>query len=320
MQNVLTSNDTTELYIVAHRKILLLVIMVVVVSQLLGCSFKKIAMQSLANALTEDSTSAYAMDNDPQLVREALPFALKTMETLLQSTSNNKKLLTGTAAGFVQYSHAFVLLPANAIEKEDLKKARRGRDRAKHLFLRARGYGLRALEVSHPGISDAIVKEPIAAVSRTDKKDVAALYWTGVAWGSAISVAKDDMALVAELPIVSAIMERALDLDESWQNGAIHEFFIRFDTNRSRAEGGGIDKAEKHFQRAMELNLGRSVSPIVSLAESVCVKQQNRARFESLLNQVLDFDVEQYAEYRLSNILARQRAQLLLADIEDLFI
>jgi predicted anti-sigma-YlaC factor YlaD len=294
--------------------------MVLLISQLLGCSFKKIAVHTLANALTEGSTNAFAMDDDPQLVREALPFALKTMETLLQSDPKNKKLLIGTAAGFVQYSHAFVLLPADAIEKEDLNKARQMRDRAKRLFLRARNYGLRALEISHPGISDSIIMDPFAAVRRADKKAVAALYWTGVAWGSAISVAKDNMALVAELPIVSAVMERALDLDESWQNGAIHEFFIVFDANRSKAEGGGVEKAEKHFQRAMALNKDRSISPLVTLAESVCVKQQNRKRFESLLQQVLEFDVNQYPQYRLSNILARQKAKLLLEDIDDLFI
>jgi predicted anti-sigma-YlaC factor YlaD len=294
--------------------------MVFLISQLLGCSFKKIAVHSLANALTEGSNNVFAMDDDPQLVREALPFALKTMEILLQSAPKNKKLLIGTAAGFVQYSHAFVLLPADAIEKEDLNKARQGRDRAKRLFLRARNYGLRALEISHPGISHTIIKDPSATVRRAVKKDVAALYWTGVAWGSAISVAKDDMGLVAELPIVSAVMERALDLDEGWQNGAIHEFFIVFDANRSIAEGGGIDQAEKHFQRAMELNKGQSISPIISLAESVCVKQQDRRRFESLLKQVLDFDADQYPEYRLSNILARKKAKLLLENIDDLFI
>ena len=305
---------------VTHRQMLLSVLMVFMISQLLGCSFKKIAVHSLANALTEGSTNSFAMDDDPQLVREALPFALKTMETLLQSAPKNKKLLIGTAAGFVQYSHAFVLLPADAIEKVDLSKARQGRDRAKRLFLRARNYGLRALELSHPGISEEIVKDPIASVRNADKKDVPALYWTGLAWGSAISVAKDDMALVAELPVVSALMERALELDESWQNGAIHEFFIIFDASRSKVEGGGIDKAEKHFQRAMALNKGQSISPIVSLAESVCVKQQDRRRFESLLKQVLDFDAEQYPQYRLSNILARQKAKILLEDIDDLFI
>ncbi len=288
--------------------------------QVAGCSFKKIAVRSLSATLIEGSTNAFATDDDPELVREALPFALKTMEALLQSTPKNEKLLIATAAGFVQYGHGFVLLPADAIEKEDLAKARQGRQRAKRLFLRARNYGLRALEINHPGIADEIAANPSAAVLKTERKDVPELYWAGVAWGSALSVAKDDMALVAELPIVSAFLERALELDESWQNGAIHEFFIVFDANRSEADGGGIEKAEKHFQRAMELNKGRSVSPMMALAESVCVKQQNRKRFESLLEQVLEFDVNQYPEYRLSNILAQRKAKLLLENIDDLFI
>jgi predicted anti-sigma-YlaC factor YlaD len=285
-----------------------------------ACSFKKMAVRTLAGALTESSAGAFASDDDPQLVREALPFALKTMEALLQSTPDNKALLTATAAGFVQYSHAFVLLPADAVEKENLQAARQGRERAKRLFLRARDYGLRALEISHPGISGAMAENPPRALDKTRNKDLAALYWTGVAWGSAISVAKDDMALVAQLPIVSALLQRALVLDESWQNGAIHEFFIVFDASRSQAEGGGIQKAEKHFQRAMELNQGRSVSPMVSFAESVCVRRQNRNRFESLLKQVIAFDVNQYPEYRLSNILAQQKAKWLLENIDDLFI
>jgi predicted anti-sigma-YlaC factor YlaD len=288
--------------------------------QVQGCSFKKIAVRSLSAALIEGSTNVFAADDDPELVQEALPFALKTMEALLQSTPSNKKLLIGTAAGFVQYSHAFVLLPADVIEKEDLEKARQGRQRAKRLFIRARDYGLKALEISHPGFADSLGENPSAAVLKTDKQDVAALYWAGVAWGSAISVAKNDMTLVAEVPIVSALLTRALELDESWQNGAIHEFFIVFDANRSKAEGGGVDKAERHFQRAMALNKGRSVSPLVILAESVCVKQQNRKRFESLLKQVLEFDVNQYPQYRLSNILAQQKAKFLLENIDDLFI
>ncbi len=290
------------------------------VLQLFGCSLRRIAVNSLANTLTEDGTSVFATDDDPDLVKEALPFTLKTMEALVKSSPKHEKLLVGTAAGFVQYSHAFVLLPTSIVEKSDLEEARRGRERAKRLFIRARDYGLKALELSYPGISESIVKDPFKAVLQAKKKDVPALYWTGIAWGSAISVAKDDMALVGDLPVVTAFLERALELDEGWKNGAIHEFFIVFDASRPKSEGGGIEKAEAHFERAMELNKGRSISPFVSLAESVCVKQQNRVRFELLLKQVLEFDVDQYPEYRLSNIIAQQKTRHLLENIDGLFI
>ncbi|MFQ5769426.1 MAG: TRAP transporter TatT component family protein [bacterium] len=284
-----------------------------------GCAIQHLAVNSLAHALTEGSTSVYATDDDPELVGEALPFALKTIETLLQTTPRNKDLLISAAAGFVQYAHAFVLQPAQTMEFSNLAAARAGRERAKRLFIRARNYGLRALELSYPGISQALNTNPITAVAKTKIDDVPVLYWTGTAWGSAISVSKNDMMLVGDLPIVSALLERALELNESWGDGAIHEFFIIFDAGRSTAQGGGLQQAEKHFERAMELNYGQAIAPLVAFAESVCVQQQDRARFKALLKQALAFDPNQFPQKRLANILAQRKAAQLLKNIDHLF-
>ena len=242
-----------------------------------SCSVKKIAINSVANALTESSTSVFAIDDDPELIGEALPFALKTMEAILQSTPKHKKLLVATSAGFVQYSHAYVLRPAEQLEFTNLSEAKKGKLRAKKLFIRARNYGLKALNLEHPGFSELIIKDPSQAVTKLKKKDVPSLYWTGAAWASAISVDKSDFSLVGDLPSVTAIMEKALELDQEWEKGFLHEFFIIFDASRTEAAGGGVAKAEEHFKRAMELNGGRSMSPLVSVAESICIKQQNRS-------------------------------------------
>ncbi len=295
---------------------LLSVMLIVIIN---GCSIRRLAVNSLADTLASEGLSVYATDDDPELIGEALPFALKTIESLLQMTPKHRGLLVTAASGFVQYAHAYVLSPANSLESIDLETARKGRARAKRLFLRARDYGLRALELSSPGITQMLIKDPPTAVRLLKRDDVPELYWTGVAWGSAISVAKDDMALVGDVPIVQALLERALQLDESWGDGAIHEFFLVFNAGRSEAEGGGIEKAEAHFARAMELNGGRSIAPLVSLAETVCVKQQDRQRFKSLLSEALAFDVNLYPEKRLSNILAQRRAAELLKNIDELF-
>ena len=127
------------------------------------------------------------------------------------------------------------------------------------------------------------------------------------------------MALIGDLPAVTAIMEKALKLDPDWQNGAIHEFFIVYDAARSEAEGGGLASAEYHFSRAIALNQDRSISPLVLLAESVCIKQQNRQQFEALLKQSLAFDVNRYPEYRLANIISQRKARYLLDNIDALF-
>jgi predicted anti-sigma-YlaC factor YlaD len=284
-----------------------------------GCSIKQMAVNSVADALSADSNSVFSVDDDPELVGEALPFALKSMEAILQATPQHRKLLVATCAGFVQYGHAYVLQPAQLLESENLRAARKLRERAKRLFLRARQYGISALDLDHPGFSTVIFTDPAAAVKGMRAKDVAALYWTGVAWGSAISAAKSDMSLIGDLPIVTAIMEKALKLDADWHNGAIHEFFIVYDSARPEVEGGGLPSVEYHFNRAMALNQGRSISPLILLAESACIKQQNRQRFEILLKQALVFDVNQYPEYRLANIMAQRKARYLLDNIDALF-
>jgi predicted anti-sigma-YlaC factor YlaD len=278
------------------------------------------AVNSVADALTSEGTSVFATDDDPQLVAEALPFALKTMESLLQTVPENRKLLIGTSAGFVQYSHAFVLRPAERLEKNDLVKAREQKYRAKKLFLRARDYGLKALNLKYSGFNDSLSQNPEKTLQMTKKQDIPALYWTGVAWISAISVDKGDLTLVADLPVVIQILERCMVLDESWDNGAIHEVFIPIDAGRSEAEGGGIESAKRHYNRALELNGGKSIGVKVLYAESICIPLQDRDNFELLLQEVLAFDANQHVEYRLVNILAQQKAQFLLENIEDYFI
>jgi predicted anti-sigma-YlaC factor YlaD len=144
---------------------------------------------------------------------------------------------------------------------------------------------------------------------------VGTLYWLAAAWGSAISNAKDDMKLVGELPIVAALMKRALQLDESFEEGAIHEFFITYDA----AQGEGKKAAKEHFERVLTLSHNKKLSPLVSYAEAVCVEAQDKKEFVRLLDRVLAFDVDSDPDHRLVNILAQRRARWLKSRIAELF-
>ena len=141
---------------------------------LASCSIKQMAVNSVADTLSAGGTSVFASDDDPELVGEALPFALKSMEAILQATPRHRNLLIATCAGFVQYGHAFVLQPAQRLENENLQAARKFRLRAKRLFLRARQYGIQALDLDHPGFSEAVFTDPVTAVEGMQPKDVAA--------------------------------------------------------------------------------------------------------------------------------------------------
>src|SRR4051812_33834407 len=150
-----------------------------------ACSVKGLAINALGNALAEGGSS-YARDDDPDLVWEAVPFGLKTVEGLLEEAPRHKGLLFAAASGFVQYGYGHVQQEADFVEGRDLARATFLRRRARRLYLRALGYGFRGLEVDFPGLRQRLRTEGAAALGRTRKAQVPLLYSTGLAWFAAI--------------------------------------------------------------------------------------------------------------------------------------
>jgi len=286
---------------------------------LAGCSIRSMATGALADALSSGGGGAYASDPDPELVRDAVPFGLKTMESLLEEQPRHVGLLTALASGFTQYAYAFVQQEADAAELAGRSaEARTRRRRARELYLRARDYGLRGLEASLPGVAGRLraMRELPAVAAPLKKEDVPLVYWTAASWALAVSSGKEDMALVAELPAPEALMRRALALDEGWNQGSIHEFFVSFEAARP---GGTAAAARVHLERARALSRGERLGPLVAWAEGALVQSQDRPAFERALAEVLAADVAAWPRERLANVVAQRRARMLLAHADDLF-
>jgi len=299
------------------------VVLVAALLALPGCSLRRIAIHSLGGALA-GSTGVYASDDDPELIAGALPFALKTIEGLIAQEPNDTRLLGAAASGFTQYAYAFVEQDADFTESDDLARATALRQRALRLYRRAAGYGWRALEVDFPGIHAALAAQPDRVEERLAGYQLGArhapvLYWTAAATAAAVSLAKQDAELTADLPMVAAMMRRVLTLDEGYGGGAAHEFFIAYEGART-SMGGSAAAARQHFERALALAAGKRASPFVTYAETMSVAAQDRAEFERLLRQALAVDPDALPEERLANVIAQRRARWLLGRVEDLFI
>jgi len=277
-----------------------------------GCSVERLATDKLGDVLAAGGT-VYASDDDPELIEAATPFSLKLMESVLAGSPEHRGLLTATSAGFTQYSYAFVQQHADVAALEEPAAAADAAARAKRLYLRARDYGLRGLDTAHPGFSRALSGDPAAAVSRATKADVELLYWTAASWAAAIGLGKDDPGLVADIGIVSALIDRAEALDESWGDGALHSFLVTWDMVRPDAGSGREDRARAHFDRAVELSGGLSAGPWVSWAESVCLARADRPCFERSLEAALAIDPDARPASRLANLVMQRRARWLLA-------
>ena len=283
-----------------------------------SCSINKMATKSVANSLTS-GPDVFGTDDDPELIREAVPFGLKTMESLLQTLPKHRGLLLGLCRGFTQYGAGFIQPDAQTIEATDYARATAIRERALKLFLRARNYGLRGLELDHKGITQRLQTQPDQAAGEIKKPELPMLYWSAAAWGSAINLGKDRAELLADLGAVRALMARGLKLDETYDGGAFHEAMILLDA-LPKDMGGSPESAREHFKRAVELSKGRKASPYVTLAQSISVLTQNRREFRELLDQALAVDPNLDPSQRLATLIVQQQARDLLKREDDLFL
>ena len=286
-----------------------------------GCSstLKTAAVNALGDAMASGS-STYASDDDPELVAQAIPFGLKTMEALLAESPRHEELLAAAAAGFTQYAYAFVQLEADYTEPRDLARATEMRQRAKKLYRRALDYGLRSLDVRHPGFRERLQAGETSLLPSLTARDVPLLYWTGASWAALISLSKEDSELTADQGLVEAMMKRALALDEAFGRGSIHDFFISWDGGRPASAGGSTARALDHLELAVAISCGERAAPWVSWAESVAVGKQDRKAFEGALAKALAVDPAKVPGLRLANLVSQKRARWLLSRSDELFL
>lgn len=287
-----------------------------------ACSLKKLAMNQVANALTGSASSTvFTGDNDPELVGDALPFAIKMYESLLAANPRHPGLRLQTGSLYVMYANAFLQTPAAMLPETEYEKQEAGYQRAKNLYLRGRDILLVGLEDKYPGFREHLrTKDYAKALQCTTRKDVPLLYWAGAGWLGGYAIDPFDMDLGVTLPAAAALIERVYRLDPDYAAGAIHEFYILYYGSLPEYMGGSLKKAREHFAKALAVSGGRSSTPYISLATAVTVKEQNLAEFRELLNQALAIDPEADPENRLVNVLNRRKARWLLEHADDYFV
>jgi predicted anti-sigma-YlaC factor YlaD len=287
-----------------------------------ACSVNQMAIQAVSSALTgQGSDSVFTGDSDPELVGDALPFAIKMYESLLAANPNHQGLLLTTGSLFVMYANAFVQGPADMLPPDAYEERAAARQRAKALYIRGSDILYSALDKKYPGFSAAAVQEgslePL--LKKCKKEDAGLLYWAVAGGLAAYSIDVLDFDLGAKIPEWSAMIQRAYELDPDYNKAAIDEFFILFYASLPEALGGSKAQAEIYFHRALEKTGGNSVGAYVSYAQSVCVPAQDYDSFKENLEKALAVDVDLDHSNRLANIISRRKARFLLDTAYNFF-
>jgi predicted anti-sigma-YlaC factor YlaD len=219
------------------------------------------------------------------------------------------------------YANAFVQGPAELLPPgEDIAK-QEGKDRAKKLYLRGVDILSAGIEKRYPGIlGSRQTGELDKYLSKLKKTDVPLTYWLVAGTLSAYALDPLDLALGMKLPELTALINRAYELDPDFNTSALDEFFIIFHASVPKGMGGDKSRVDGFFQKALEKTRGLSAGPYVSYAQAVCIPAQNYETFKKYLEAALAIDVDADRGNRLVNIINQRKARYLLDQAPYYFI
>ena len=315
-----------------------------------SCSINQFATRVVANALTTNGGgSVFTSDDDPEFIEAALPFALKTYESLLEADPKNTSLFEAVAGGYVSYANAFLQSPAELMEYDQIDEKDKLLFRAAAMYRRGERFATRGLEILYPEFNKNFINGDWETAFLPLKKDaVPFLYWEAASILGEFSIDSFNPELMLELPSAVALAVRALELDGNYNNGSLHDLFISIfanipvsliykssDLNNNysvkRALSGYYagkgavfkdmttdEKVMFHFNLSLELSKGMNASPYISVS-ALYINNQDLDDFTNILNNALAVNIDLNPENRLQNIISQRKAKWLLDHKEDYF-
>jgi predicted anti-sigma-YlaC factor YlaD len=285
---------------------------------IVSCSISKLATRKLTDSLAGSSGLSFTSDDDPELIADALPFTIKMYESLMEKDSTNAALYLATSKLLCLYSQYFVAAPMDTITDPVQKKAI-GK-RAKKLFLRAREYALKSIDIAKPDSKKAFLTGNIdSTISTVSQSDTSALFWTSVAWFGAIGSDKSDMSLAMGIKKPLTITRKLIEMNPTFYQGMAHELMGIVSVNIPKSLGGSTDTAAYYFSKAIQLSDSSRVSAFVLYATLVAVKTKNKDLYVSLLEKANSIPIDAYPPLRLQNSIYLQKARLLLKNVNEVF-
>jgi hypothetical protein len=260
-----------------------------------SCSLDKFVIRQTGTLLDYGVLALYE-EKDLVLAEHSLASNIKLLEGMVKGDPENEHLLLLTSQALAGYAMGFA---------EDESP-----ERAKALYLRSRDYGLRILR-EKPEFAESENKPTddfIVAVSFFDKDDLDALFWTAYAWAGWINLSLDNPQAFVELPKVQVMMQRVLDLDETYFFAAAHLFFGSIWGTKPRMLGGDPEKAKEHFERNIEITNGNFLLSYIYYAKYYAMKTFDEELFEQLLNHINETPADALPGYQLLNMMAKEKA------------
>lgn len=225
-----------------------------------ACSgVQKVAVSTTGGVIYQAS---YEIETEAnwELFAQAVPGTLKLMEGLHSLNPDNKNLTISLIKGYAGYSFA-------VHESLALDEQLRGINKGPHyqqslaLYSKAIRYGLGYLEKKgitykdllqasrrENGVSEILDKK----LSRKSTLDQELIVFTAQSLASNINMQRDQMLMVAQLPVAKALFDWVCEVNPDIHFGACDIFFGAYEGGRPAMLGGNPIAGDKMYQKAMK--------------------------------------------------------------------
>jgi len=271
-----------------------------------GCSTSRLAAGAMVPVL-ENARDAALGSNDYKTFAAAAPSNIFLLEGLIRTDPKNPRLRLTASMLYFSYAFAFV-------EEQDEVYA-------SLLYLKGLSHGQAALTRNKKvrTMWDQPVEKFNEMTKYLKKKDVPAVVWTAANWSQFISLHLDSTDVLVDIPRVTALLERAAELDGGFFEGLPHIILGSLHAFRPPLMGGSPEKSKHNFERAMELSQNKFLLAHLFYAKFYCYRVQDADEFKNTLNGILAEPLSILPRYRLLNEIAKQKATHLLGEEDELF-
>lgn len=267
-----------------------------------GC---QMLVSRVSNELAQNLSTAILNSEDLRVVEDGVPAYLILIDALLVENEKNADLILVASQINGSYAAAFV---------SDL-------DRRKFLTKKSRELAFKGACLKQKSLCEIETQSFDGlelAMDQLGHKDVAVIYSLASAWAGWLDAHSDDMKAIVQLPRVRLLIEKMLQLDETYDNGAPHMYMGVFESLTPPSLGGRPEVARKHFLKALEISNSQNLYAKVLYAQNYARMMYDRELHDSLLDEVLDAD-PRVKGYTLQNKVAQKMAQELKRSANEYF-
>lgn len=268
-----------------------------------GCPGR--VLDSATKRVAEGLSRGILNQNDVATVRDGLPAYLLIIDGLIESSPQNADLLLAGAKLYSSYASSFT---------DDI-------DRSQRLSNKGLGYGKRMLCIRLPDLC-LNMDEPFEVfkeeIDDLTLEEVPVAYGFTTAWAAWIQAHSDDWNAIAQVPKITALLERIVELDEDYDQGNTYLYLGVLATQLPPSLGGKPEQGRKYFERAITISDGHNLLAKVLFAKQYARLVFNRPLHDRLLKEVLEQNPESQG-LTLSNTLAQHQARRLLESGNEYF-